>query len=172
MTPIRWKMATGAALLALCTYAAYGQADAPPPPPDGQNGPPPMQSERAQGPERELKNLTRILSLTAEQQASIKPLLEQQTTEMRAVRAKADGAGTGNPTPESRASMRAQAEQIREATDTKISALLDDTQKPKFTQWVERRKAEMARRQSRGGDTPPPPPAGPDGGPGGPPNEN
>lgn len=165
----RWKLAAGSALLALCSYAAFGQADAPPPgpPPDGPDGPPHSQSDRAQGPERELRMLTRQLSLTADQQTGVKALLDQQATQMKALRAKSQAQSDDSATPEAREARRAQVEQIRDETDTKISALLNDEQKAKFTKLIERRKARMAQRGAGDGNPPPPPPDG--GGPGGPP---
>jgi hypothetical protein len=42
--------------------------------------------------------------------------------------------------------------QIRDETDTKITALLDENQKKIYAEMIERRKAMMARRQ---GGTPP-----------------
>lgn len=164
----RWKLAAGSALLALCSYAAFGQADAPPPgpPPDGPDGPPPAQMERGPNAQRELHMLTRALSLSADQQTGVKALLDQQATQMKALRAKFQSESADNATLETRQAHRAQAEQIRDETDTKISALLDDTQKAKFTRLIERRKARMNQRQD--GEAPPPPP---DGGPDGPPQD-
>lgn len=162
----RWKLAAGSALLALCSYAAFAQQDAPPPgpPPDGPNGPPPGQSERGFNPDRELHMLTRALSLTADQQNGVKTLLDQQATQMKALRAKFQSESADNATSDQRQARRAQAEQIRDETDTKISALLDDTQKAKFTKLIERRKARM--NQGRDGNAPPPPDGGGPGGPG------
>ncbi len=158
----RWKLAAGSALLALCSYAAFAQQDAPPPgpPPDGPGGPPPGQSERGFNPDRELQMLTRSLSLTADQQTGVKTLLDQQATQMKALRAKSQSESADNAGPDQRQARRAQAEQIRDETDTKISALLDETQKPKFTKLIERRKARMAQRGPGDGNGPPPPPDG------------
>ena len=160
MTTNRWKLAAGSALLALCSYAAYGQADAPPPgpPPDG---PQAGGEGHSHGPERELGNLTRALNLTADQQTGVKALLQQQATQLKALRAKFQGESADSSSPETRQARHTQVEQIRDETDTKISALLDDTQKPKFTQWVARRKAMEARRGSPGGNPPPPDGGGP-----------
>jgi Spy/CpxP family protein refolding chaperone len=48
-------------------------------------------------------------------------------------------------------------EAIRNDTDTKISALLNDDQKAKFAAWQAQRKARMERREGTGGPPPPPP---------------
>ncbi|MFC5864150.1 Spy/CpxP family protein refolding chaperone [Acidicapsa dinghuensis] len=168
MIASRWKLAAGSALLALCSYAAFAQQDAPPPgpPPDGLEGPPPAQSGRMPGPDRELRTLTRELSLTADQQTGIKTLLEQQVQQMKALRAKFQNESPEDATPDQRQARRAQVEQIRDETDTKISALLNDEQKAKYTKIIQRRKARMAER-GPGDGGPPPSPDG--GGPGGPP---
>ena len=53
---------------------------------------------------------------------------------------------------------------IRDAANAKISALLTDEQKAKFTAWVDKQKQREAQ---QGDDMPPPPPDGgapPDGG--------
>ena len=126
-------------------------------------------AERMPGPDRELKTLTRVLSLTAEQQTGVKTILEQQAAEMRTLRAKNQSSPETANTPEAREARMAQAEQIRDASNTKITALLNDSQKATFADWIAKRKAAMERlRQQGDGNGPPPPP--PDGG-GPPPNE-
>lgn len=155
MIASRWKLAAGSALLALCSYAAFAQQDAPPP-----DGPPPTQYDRMPGPDRELRMLTRQLSLTADQQTGVKALLEQQATQIKALHDKFQAESGDNATPETRQAHRAQVEQIRDETNSKISALLDDTQKAEFTRLIERRKARMAQRQAGDGNGPPPPPDG------------
>jgi len=152
-------------LLALSAGFARAQApDGPPPggPPLDDGGGPPSMSDHAPGPQRELKMLTRLLSLTAEQQGGVKTILEQQTADMRALRAKSQSSPDESNTPEARQARMTQMEQIREASNTKIAALLNDSQKKTFADWAARRKAQMERRMQEGGDGPPPPP--PDGG--------
>lgn len=160
------------ALLALGVGIASAQApDGPPPgpPPDDGGGPPSM-TDQMPGPQRELKMLTRILSLTTDQQTGVKMILEQQVAQMRALRAKSQSSSSEESnTPEARQARMTQAEQIRDESDTKISALLNDSQKKTFADWVAKRKAAMERRQQGEGDGPPPPP--PDGGGGPPPAE-
>jgi len=161
-------------LLAMSAGMAHAQfPDGPPPggPPDG-DGPPGM-SERGPGAQRELKTLTKVLSLTSDQQAGVKGILEQQATQMRALFAKRQSNGKSDQdegnTQEARQAMTAQIQQLRDDSNTRIAALLNDSQKQTFADWLAKRKAQMEkRRQQDGGDGPPPPP--PDGG-GPPPGE-
>jgi periplasmic protein CpxP/Spy len=147
-----------ALMLALGTGIACAQAaDAPPPgpPPPGQYG----HGDRMGGPDRELKNLTRVLTLTPEQQTGVKAVLDQQTTQMRALRGPRSQADAGSAdTPDARQARMAKAEQIRDESNTKIAALLDDNQKKLFADWTAKRKAEMERRRGQGDGPPPPAP--------------
>ena len=169
MNATKWKAVVGTALLGLGTLAVYGQSA---PPAGEQENAPRNNWRRGGGPEQELNRLTRVLSLTADQQTGVKALLEQQSSQMRALRAQTQARAqaqtqsdsTAGEAPQSRQAQIAQMEQIRDETDTKISALLDENQKKTFADWVQRRKAAMAQRQSQGGNTPPPDGSG--GGPG------
>jgi len=135
---MNWKIAVGAAVLAVSALAAFAQSDAPPPGAQPQN-----QMRRGFGPDREVENLTRVLTLTPDQQKGVRAILEQQSQQMRALRNKTTTDAAASDTPDAR---RAQMEQIVDESNTKITALLDDEQKPKFAEWVQHRKAEMARR--------------------------
>jgi hypothetical protein len=106
-------------------------------------------------PERELATLTRVLTLTADQQTGVKAVLNQQATQMKALREKAQNPATDSATPETRQARITQMEQIRDESDTKISALLDDNQKKTFADWVQKRKEATARRGPQGGNPPP-----------------
>jgi protein CpxP len=151
MTKIRSrKLAVAAALLALCTGPAFAQSPDNPGPPSGE---PRGHHERAGGPERELTALTRVLTLTPEQQTGVKAILEQQTTQMKALHAKNESEAA-NDTADTRQARMTQMAQIREESDTKIAALLDDNQKKLFADWTARRKAAMERRQQQGGAPP------------------
>ena len=81
-----WKLAVGIALLGLGSFTTYAQTTQPEN--AAPNGAPQGNWRRGGGPERELQNLTRVLSLTPEQQTGVKALLEQQSTQMRALREK------------------------------------------------------------------------------------
>jgi periplasmic protein CpxP/Spy len=164
MNRTQWKVAMGAALLGLCSFAAYAQS-APPATPQTEDGPgaPHGNWRRGGGPERELERLTHMLTLTADQQTGVKALLEQQSTQMKALRTKTQSETGGAQTPETRQAGMTQMDQIRDETDTKISALLDDNQKKTFADMIARRKAAMARHESREGAPSPPAGAGPGG---------
>jgi protein CpxP len=164
MNSTQWKIALGTALLGLCSLAAHAQAGPPDGPPDG---PPPGNAERTPGPDREFRMLTRLLTLTTDQQKGVKTLLEQQAQQMKALRNKTPADPSTGQAPETPQAQMAQVDQIRDETNTKIAALLDDTQKPTFAEWVQKRKAAMEHRRSQDGNPPPPPPDGPGGGPGG-----
>jgi periplasmic protein CpxP/Spy len=117
-----------------------------------QNDAPPAGRMHGRGnPERELQQLTQVLSLTPDQQTQVKSLLAERRQKMEDLRnasAGTDAASQGPPP-------RQQMEAIRNDTDTKINALLNDDQKTKFAAWQAQRKARM---QHQGGDAPPPPP--------------
>jgi Spy/CpxP family protein refolding chaperone len=102
--------------------------------------------------------LTHRLNLTAEQQTGVKALLEQQNTQIMALRTKTPSEQATPPTPEARAAERKQMEAIRDETDTKITALLNDEQKKTYSDMLAQRKAAMAARQAGGGEAPPPAP--------------
>jgi len=156
MRTSHWKLAMGIALLGLGSFTAYAQTRQP----DNAEptGAPHGNWRRGGGPERELQNLTRVLSLTPDQQTGVKALLEQQSTQFKALRAKTQTEAAGNTeTAETRQAGTTQMDQIRDETNTKISALLDDNQKKTFADMIARRKAAMARHESREGNPPPPP---------------
>ena len=151
MNRMQWKVAMGAALLGLCSFAVYAQST----PPANDTAPAPHDNWRhGGGPERELEHLTHLLTLTAEQQTGVKALLEQQSTQIRALHAKTQSEAAGAQTAETRQAGITQMDQIREETNTKISALLDDNQKKTFADMIARRKAAMARHE---GNPPPAP---------------
>jgi len=157
----RWKMLAGIALLSLSSCAVWAQApDGPPPGPPPDQAGQPGQMERGPNPERQLKMLTKLLTLTADQQTGVKAVLEQSATEMKALRAKQDAAAQGSETRESRRALMEQGRQIREETNTKITALLDDNQKKTFADWNAKREERMQNRRDGGdqGSEPPPPP--------------
>lgn len=135
-----------AGLLAVACSALWAQADAPPP--DGQPGP---MGHRGFNPERQLQMLTRVLSLTTEQQAQVKTLLTEQTQKMEELR---KSSSTADASAQSGPPNREQMEAIRNDTDTKITALLNDDQKTKFAAWQQERKQRMEHRE--GGPPPPP----------------
>jgi Spy/CpxP family protein refolding chaperone len=150
MRSIHFKLAIGTALLGLCSVAASAQSPEPQTLPEGSTqGHGQWRGQR--GPERELEMLTRRLSLTPEQQTSVKAVLEQQRSQMIALRAKSQTDSANADTPEARQARITQMNQIHDESDTKIAALLDDNQKKTFAGWVAKRKAAMAQRQGQNG---------------------
>jgi len=125
-----------AGLMVAGSCALWAQADPQAAPPPGEM--------RHRGPdaERELAQLTQALSLTGDQQAQVKTILAERRQKMEALRS-----SDAQPT-------REQMESVRKDSDAKISALLNDDQKAKFTAWQQQR---MERRRGPGGDQPPPP---------------
>jgi protein CpxP len=152
-----WKLAIVGACLMASSYAGFAQSDAPPPPPAGeaQHG----NWERRQDPERELKMLTHLLILTPDQQTGVKAILLQRSSQMLALRNQSQGTAAAGETQETRQARMAQVNQIREESNTKIAALLDDNQKKLFSDWQQKRKEEMQRRRGgpQGDQAPPPP---------------
>lgn len=100
--------------------------------------------------------LTRMLTLTPDQQTGVKAVLDQRNTQMMALRSKAESQGASSETAEAHQARMTQMDQIRDESNTKIAALLDDNQKKTFADWVQERKAEMAKRRSQEGNPPPP----------------
>ena len=146
MTKIRSLiLAVATALLALCTGPVFAQDTTTPPAGEAQGG----GHGRWGNPERELTQLTRVLTLTSEQQTGVKAILDQQAAQMKALHTR-NQAETTTDTPQTHQARMAQMNQIRDESDTKISALLDDNQKKTFAGWVARRKANMERRGNGG----------------------
>lgn len=140
----RTLLLAGVLLVSCC--ALWAQNDSPP---AGQ-----MQ-RRGGNPERELQQLTQTLSLTADQQTQVRTLLAEQRQKMEALRRPAAGADASSqaaPPPN-----REQMEAIRNDTDTRITALLTEDQKPKFAAWQQQRKEAMEHRRGQGGDSAPAP---------------
>jgi len=110
-----------AVLLALGVGIASAQApDGPPPgPPPNDGGGSPAMADHAPGPQRELKTLTKLLSLTTDQQAGVKAILEEQSAAMRVLRAKSQSSSPEDSnTPEARQARMAEVEQIRDESNT------------------------------------------------------
>jgi len=140
-----WKLAAATAMLALCSYAAMAQSSAPSQQPEGQGQP-----MHGRGPERELANLTRVLTLTPDQQTGVKAILDQEGEQMKALRSKAQADPSTGQTPETREARMAQFKQIHDESNTKITALLNDDQKKIFAGWTAKRTAEMQHHRGQG----------------------
>ena len=127
------------AALLLLGFAAFAQQQNPPAkaPPAGDQG----QARHAMpSVDDQLKNLTDKLSLTADQQAKIKPVLEDTNTQAQAVM---------KDNSLSQDDRRAKMRSLHESSTAKIRDVLNDDQKKKFDDWQQ----EM-RRQHQAGEPP------------------
>lgn len=96
-------------------------------------------------PDRQLAHLSKALDLTADQQAQIKPILQDRQQQMRAL---------FQDQTLSRQDKRAKALAIRQDSRTKLEAALNDQQKQKFEEM--RAKMEARHQQRMGGQNPAP----------------
>jgi len=143
------------AAMLLAGTMAVGQSPSADMPPETQAPPPPR---RVASPEEQLSRLTRLLNLTADQQKGVRMVLEQQAAEIKALREKAPADPATGQTPDSEAEQRTQMQQIREESDSKILALLDEGQKNIYAGWVKKRNERRERRRGdEPGDGAPPP---------------
>ena len=180
MTSIRFAVtrmcfcALAVLLLTLPLAAQDGGFGPPPggPPPDGMGPGGGDQQGQQRGPsvDRELKQLTKQLTLTTEQQVQVKTILTDRNQKMgelmRSMRpaqgqSSGDSAQQGPPSQEQFEQIRTQIKAIRSDATTKISAVLSSEQATKYAALLKEQK-----RHGDSGDMPGPPP---DGGMGGPP---
>jgi Spy/CpxP family protein refolding chaperone len=130
-----------------------------------------QQQSRGPSVERQLKRLTELLTLTADQQTQVKAILTDQRQQMVALFKQASSGGAAAedqpPTREAMESMRAEMKTIHAAAQAKIAALLTADQKVTYAAWNKKHERASARQEND--DMPPPPPDGeggppPDGG--------
>ncbi|HYM08774.1 MAG TPA: hypothetical protein VEU11_19640 [Terriglobales bacterium] len=139
---------------------AQDTQDAPPPPPSGQGtgqgsgqgmgrgmGHHPMMSVDDQ-----LQHLTKKLKLSDDQQAKLKPILEDQNKQMQQIH---------NDSSLSREDRFSKMQDLRQSSDTQIKSVLNEEQQKSFDKMREEQRERM-KNWRRGGDTPPPPPSNPD----------
>lgn len=148
---------TGMLFLGASASAVFAQAAAPAapdaaPPPPGMHG---HHGMMAQNPDKQLARMTAKLSLTADQQAQIKPILQDRSTQMMALHSDTSLAG-----PDKMAKMKS----INQENRAKIDAVLNDQQKKQWAEMQAQQKERMQKHmQEHGGgmgqDAPPPPPA-------------
>jgi periplasmic protein CpxP/Spy len=91
----------------------------------------------------QMKNLTSKLNLTADQQAKIKPILEDQHQQAQT---------TMNDTSLSADDRRSKMRSLHESSNAKIRDVLNDDQKKKYDAWQQEMHDRM--RQHAGGDVP------------------
>lgn len=135
------------ALLAvsLLGAAALAQQNPPPQPPAGGGDQPQGQRRGMPSVDDQLKMMTDKLGLTADQQAKIKPILEDQRTQAQAVM-KDDSLSQDDK--------RTKMHSLHESTNSKVSNLLTDDQKKKYTEWQQEMHDRM-RQPPPGGDSSP-----------------
>ena len=127
--------------------AAMGVAqaqDTPPPQQQGEGQAP----HRGMDPNRQLKMLTRQLKLTSEQQSQIQPILTDRQAQMTKLH------DDSSLSPEDR---RSKMRSIREDSETKIKAVLNDDQKKSYDQMQARMRERMQQRQEQGQENNPGP---------------
>jgi Spy/CpxP family protein refolding chaperone len=156
-------------LLIACSLTASAQPDGPPP-----GGPPPaaMQANRGPSVERELKQLTQLLTLTVDQQTQVKAILADRHQQVEALfkarqsaQSDADSVPPQPPSQDEMKALRDAMKSIRDASHNKIAALLNADQKTRFAAW--QKKSDRSTQQQAEDEMPPPPPDGegpPDGG--------
>jgi protein CpxP len=133
------------ALSGLLTFGMAGIsafAQDAPPPPSSQDAPPPH-GGRMMNSEQQLEHLTKKLSLSADQQSQIKPMLDSRNQQMQALMQ-----DQSVPRPDRHAKMIS----IQDDTKAKIEAVLNDDQKQKFdamqAEMMQRRQQHMQNQQS------------------------
>jgi Spy/CpxP family protein refolding chaperone len=141
----RWTMnraflrAAAMACLLLGAMAVFAQEPAAPPQGGGQ-----WQRGQMPTPEQRLQRMTQALNLTEDQQTKIKPILENESTQMQSLR---------SDSSLSQEDRMAKMKQIRENTTSQINPILTADQQKQY--------AEMTSRMGRGrgpGQAPPPQP--------------
>ena len=96
--------------------------------------------------EQRLKHMSDRLSLTSDQQAKIKPILEDEQKKMEDARNNASG---------DRHAMSEKFQQIQEDTAKQIGSILDDTQKKKFDEMEKERRERREKMHNRQPGPPP-----------------
>ena len=130
------RAATMACLL-LGAMAVFAQ-EPPPAQPQGGGG---WQRGQMPTPEQRLQRMTQALNLTEDQQAKIKPILENESTQMQSLR---------SDTSLSQADQRTKMRQIRENTNSQINPILTADQQKQYAEM-------MSRGRGRGAAGPPQP---------------
>src|SRR6201996_2206 len=131
-------LATGLALGSAAAFAQESPApDASAQQPGGHMGRQPMT------PDEQVARMTKRYNLSADQQTQIKPIVADAQQKMMALR---------QDSSMSRDDKMTKMMSIRQDANTKIEAVLNDTQKQQFTQDQQRMQERM---QQRGGGAPP-----------------
>jgi periplasmic protein CpxP/Spy len=129
-------LATG---LTLGSAAAFAQQDSPAPGASAQQG----GHRQPPTPDEQVARMTKRYNLSADQQAQIKPIIADQQQKMLALR---------QDSSLSQDDKMAKMKSIHEDSNTKIQAILNDTQKQQFAQDQQRMQERM---QQHAGGAPP-----------------
>ncbi len=117
------------------------RASVPPQRPQGQAGP----RRGMPSADQRLQMMTKQLSLTSDEQAKIKPILEDEQKKMEDLR---------NDSTLSRQDRFQKMRDIREDSSKQIRSNLDDTQQKKFDEMQKQQQKRMQERRSSGGPGP------------------
>jgi Spy/CpxP family protein refolding chaperone len=134
-------LATG---LTLGAAAAFAQQDSPAPNPSAQQPGMGHMGHQQMTPDEQVARMTKRYNLSADQQTQIKPIVADAQQKMMALR---------QDSSLSRDDKMTKMMSIREDANSKISAVLNDTQKQQFQEDQQKMQQRM---QQRGGGAPPP----------------
>jgi protein CpxP len=137
-------LATG---LTLGSAAAFAQQDSPAPDASAQQPGPGRMGRQPMTPDEQVERMTKRYNLSADQQTQIKPIVADTQQQMMALR---------QDSSMSRDDKMTKMKSIREGANTKISAILNDSQKQKFAEDQQKMQERM---MQRGGGAPGGPPA-------------
>ena len=94
----------------------------------------------------QIKHLTKKLNLSSDQQAKLKPILEDQRKQMEAVH---------NDSSLSREDRFSKMQTLRQSSDTEIRGVLNEDQQKNFDKMREEQKDRMKNWHKDGGNAPP-----------------
>jgi Spy/CpxP family protein refolding chaperone len=127
--------------LACCGTALYAQQDT-----MSQGGPQAGEHRMPPSADQRLAHMTKMLNLTPDQQAKIKPILENQQSQMESLH---------QDQSMSREDRMAKAQQIRQSSNTEIQQILTPDQQQKWTSMQGQRQGGGGRGPASGGATTP-----------------
>jgi Spy/CpxP family protein refolding chaperone len=148
----------GSLVMGMNAAPLFAQDSAPPPPMQqgmggmhhGMHG---RMHHRMMTPDQQLAHMTKMLDLTADQQAKLKPILEARDQKMREI---------WKEHAQQMKQMREQMMTANKDSKAQVDAVLTPEQKQKMDEMMQRRMERMHQRWHQGrGMQPPPPPAPP-----------
>lgn len=147
-----WFAATVLTGMLSLGVAVFAQDAPPPTPPADQAGQPSegmgrhMGRRGAPSVDDQIKHLTKKLNLSSDQQAKLKPILEDQRKQMEAVH---------NDSSLSREDRFSKMQTLRQSSDTEIRGVLNEDQQKNFDKMREEQKDRMKNWHKGGGNAPP-----------------